>query len=277
MGARSRCSGASSYSEVVYLKVSVDEAGFTGPIGLLLELISAQRIDLWQVSISKLVDEYLSRVDEIIAFDLEGASEFLSVAATLVAMKSRRLLPPKQVDDDTDEEFTRERELLLIKMLELKIYKDASTSLADQLTLASKSLARRGSFPKELLLKLSDPLSEVTTKDLFDKIKAIMLAQPRSIVDDSHLFQRRIDSEMLRKRTISELEQRKQMGFSELVGWSESRLEVVATFLLLLEGYRLGIFELNQPELLGDLWVVWLGWISERAKQEMDSLLEALS
>ena len=87
--------------------MSVDEAGFTGPIGLLLELISAQRIDLWQVSISKLVDEYLSRVDEIIAFDLEGASEFLSVAATLVAMKSRRLLPPKQVDDDTDEEFTR--------------------------------------------------------------------------------------------------------------------------------------------------------------------------
>ena len=259
------------------MKVSVDEAGFTGPIGLLLELISAQRIDLWQVSISKLVDDYLSRVEEIIAFDLEGASEFLSVAATLVAMKSRRLLPPKEVDDDTDEEFTRERELLLIKMLELKIYKDASTSLADQLTLSSKSLARRGSFPKELLLKLSDPLSEVTANDLFEKMKAIMLAQPRSIVDDSHLFQRRIDSEMLRRRTISELEHRKEMGFSDLVGWSESRLEVVASFLLLLEGYRLGIVELNQPELLGDLWVVWLGWISERAKQEMNSLLEALS
>ena len=259
------------------MKVSVDEAGFTGPIGLLLELVSAQRIDLWQVSISKLVDDYLSRIEEIIAFDLEGASEFLSVAATLVAMKSRRLLPPKEVDDEEDEELTRERELLLIKMLELKIYKDASGSILDQLVLASKGVPRRGSFPKELLLNLSDPLSEVKASDLFEKMKAIMLAQPRSIVDDSHLFQRRIDSEMLRKRTISELEQRKQMGFSELVGWSDSRLEVVATFLLLLEGYRLGIIELNQPELLGDLWVVWLGWISDRAKQEMNSLLDALS
>ncbi len=259
------------------MAVTVDEAGFKGPIALLLDLITQQQIDLWTVSISNLIRDYLQKVQEIAQLDLEDASEFFMVASTLIGMKSHRLLPPGESDDEEEDELASERELLLLRLFEFKVFKDASDAIASRVHHSAMRVARRGTYPIELMNSLPDPLGDVEPSRLADLMKDLLSAQPRSIVDDSYLFTRRVDVELLRRRTIDELERVHSLDFTELVDWSSSRLEVCVAFLLMLEGFRLGILDLRQPELLGNLQVVWLGWISEQTKAELEALLQALS
>ncbi|HUV10229.1 MAG TPA: segregation/condensation protein A, partial [Acidimicrobiia bacterium] len=109
----------------------VSTSVYAGPFDLLLHLILKQEVDLWEVSLSTIVDAYLHELDQLEALDLEVATEFLLIAATLVELKTRRLLPGPS-DLELDEELLRfeERDLLLARLLECKTFKDAAEAIA---------------------------------------------------------------------------------------------------------------------------------------------------
>ena len=104
---------------------------FEGPFDLLLHLIMREQVDLYQVSLVRIVDAYLAELDKLESLDLELATEFLLIAATLVELKARRLLPGAD-DVDLDDEFSlwEERDLLIARLLECKTFKDAARALS---------------------------------------------------------------------------------------------------------------------------------------------------
>ena len=121
----------------------VSTSVYAGPFDLLLHLILKQEVDLWEVSLSTIVDAYLDELDRLEALDLEIATEFLLIAATLVELKTRRLLPGPS-DLELDEELLRfeERDLLLARLLECKTFKDAAVAIASRMRVAALSVAR---------------------------------------------------------------------------------------------------------------------------------------
>src|SRR4051794_27478456 len=127
---------------------------FEGPFDLLLHLILKEEVDLWEISLSRIVDAYLAEVDKLGTIDLETATEFLLIAATLVELKARRLLPGRD-DVDLDEELARfeERDLLLARLLECKTFKDVAARFARLAAAAGRSVARVAA-PEEPLASL---------------------------------------------------------------------------------------------------------------------------
>src|ERR1700742_3354964 len=121
----------------------VQTPAFEGPFDLLLHLILKQEVDLWEISLAPIIDEYITRVAELERVDLDVATEFLLIAATLVELKARRLLPGRE-DVDLDEELMRfeERDLLLARLLECKTFQDAARVMSERLQTASRSIAR---------------------------------------------------------------------------------------------------------------------------------------
>ncbi|HEY5165529.1 MAG TPA: segregation/condensation protein A, partial [Acidimicrobiia bacterium] len=117
---------------------------YEGPFDLLLHLILRQEVDLWEVSLAAIVDQYLAEVDRMETLDLEIATEFLLIAATLIELKTRRLLPTPE-DLELDEELLRfeERDLLLARLLECKTFKDAAAAITSLMRVADRSVARR--------------------------------------------------------------------------------------------------------------------------------------
>src|SRR5918994_126159 len=126
------------------MAIDVATPVYEGPFDLLLQLILAEEVDLYEVSLARIVDAYLAEIERLQALDLDVATEFLLIAATLVELKARRLLPGT-ADLDLDEELAlwEERDLLLARLLECKTFKDVSqvfNHLADQ---ADRSVARQ--------------------------------------------------------------------------------------------------------------------------------------
>src|SRR5256885_1426414 len=116
---------------------------FEGPFDLLLHLITREEVDLYEISLSTIVDAYLAEITRLGHVELDVATEFLLIAATLVELKSRRLLPGRD-DIDLDEELLfEERDLLLARLLECKTFKDAAAALARLSRAASQSHPRR--------------------------------------------------------------------------------------------------------------------------------------
>src|SRR5215217_7416675 len=116
---------------------------FEGPFDLLLHLILKEQVDLYEVNLSRIVDAYLAELDKMEHLDLEVATEFLLIAATLVELKARRLLPePEDVDLDEELGLWEERDLLLARLLECKTFKDVAGVLADLQVAAGASYPR---------------------------------------------------------------------------------------------------------------------------------------
>src|SRR5882724_2006239 len=116
---------------------------FEGPFDLLLHLILREQVDLYEVRLSRIVDAYLVELERLENLDLEMATEFLLIAATLLELKSKRLLPGDD-DVDLDDELAlwEERELLLVRLLECKTFKDAASALQRLSAAAGRSYPR---------------------------------------------------------------------------------------------------------------------------------------
>ena len=123
----------------------VRTAVYEGPFDLLLHLILRQEVDLWELSLATIVDEYLTELERLESLDLDVATEFLLIAATLVELKTRRLLPaPSDLDLDEDLLRFEERDLLLARLLECKTFKDAARAISALMRRAERSVARAG-------------------------------------------------------------------------------------------------------------------------------------
>lgn len=238
----------------------VATAVFEGPLDLLLHLITAQQVDLWEVSISGIVDAYLAEMARMEAMDLEVATEFALIAATLIQLKCRRLLPgPDDVDVDEELALWEERDLLLARLLECKTFKDVGAWLAERAAEAALSLARVVGLEEPFLGLAPDLLAGVSPEALRRAFERAAVPRPRPRVDVSHLPPVTLTVAEAAASLVGELVAAGRATFRYLTRGAGTRLEVVVAFLAALELYKEGMVDLEQGETFGELHLSWLG------------------
>ena len=233
---------------------------FEGPFDLLLHLILKEEVELYEVSLSTIVDEYLRHLDELAQCDLELATEFLLIAATLVELKTRRLLPGEG-DGDLDDELAiwEERDLLLARLLECKTFKDAARALQALAVEAGRSFPRI-SGPEEHFLDLApDILEGVDAEDLARAMARALIPRPEPTVDLGHVSDVRLTVAQACEDLLDELPRAAHITFRELTSSMFERLEVIVHFLAVLELYKQGLVELDQGDRFGDIQIFWIG------------------
>ena len=233
---------------------------FDGPFDLLLHLILREQVDLYEVSLSRIVDAYLAEVERLQVVDLDVATEFLLIAATLVELKARRLLPGRE-DVDLDEELAlwEERDLLLARLLECKTFKDAAGVLRRLSDRASRSFPRRVG-PEERFVALSPDLLEgITSADVARAFLRATAPRPVLRVDLTHVAPIRMSVADAVAELVDELPRVGRITFRRLTSALIERLEVIVRFLALLELFKQGLVDLEQADACGDIEVLWLG------------------
>ena len=229
---------------------------FEGPFELLLHLILKQEVDLWEISLSTIVDGYLEELERMEGLDLEVATEFLLIAATLVELKARRLLPGLD-EVELDEELLRfeERDLLLARLLECKTFKDAARALEARIRAADQSLPRTVGPEEPFRSMAPDPLESVAPSTLLASAMRALAPKATPRVDTDHVAPIRASVREAVDVVLAALPETAPMTFRELVATEHERLEVIVRFLALLELYKQGLVELEQRATFGDLVV----------------------
>jgi segregation and condensation protein A len=252
-------------------RFTVRLTNFEGPFDLLLQLIGKHKLDVTEIALSQVTDEFIAHLralgDEL---DLDQASEFLVIAATLLDLKATRLLPAAEVEDEEDLELLEARDLLFARLLQYKAYKEAAAFLREREGIA----ARR--FPRDAALepRFADLLPEVligVTAQQFAAVAARALA-PRApqTVSVAHLHAPAVSVAEQLLAVRNHLIRSGTVSFRALTADCEHTLEVVARFLALLELYRQQRVVFEQVTPLGDLTVRWTGGGDEAAEDGAD-------
>jgi len=233
---------------------------FAGPFDLLLHLILREQVDLYEVDLSSIVDAYVAELERMTELDLEVATEFLLVAATLIELKSRRLLPAGS-DLDLDEELAlwEERDLLLHRLVECKTFKDAAQTLQRMAGEAGRSYARRAGVDDRYLGLMPDLLDGVTPEQVRQAYLRATAPKPVPTVDLYHVAPIRASVTEAVAQMLVELPRLGRTTFRALTARQVERIEVVVRFLAVLELFKQGYVELDQPTSFGDLHVIWIG------------------
>jgi segregation and condensation protein A len=232
---------------------------FEGPFDLLLHLILREQVELYDVSLSSIVDAYLTELAKLETLDLEVATEFLLIAATLVELKTKRLLPgDDDVDMDDELGLWEERDLLLARLLECKTFKDAAGMLSSLHTAAARSLPRTAG-PDDRFWELApDMLEGVTPDQLVAAYRRAMQPRPQPTIDLFHVAPIRASVIDAVAELCEELPRLERVSFRDLTASLVERLEVVVHFLAILELFKQGLVDLRQPTTFGDIEVVWM-------------------
>jgi len=233
---------------------------YDGPFDLLLHLILREQVDLYEVSLSAVVEAYLVELERMEELDLDIATEFLLIAATLVELKARRLLPG-DADVDLDDELAlwEERDLLLARLLECKTFKDASRVLAGLAEVAARSWPRRAGIEDAFADLAPDCLDGVGPLDLRSAFLRATAERPAPRVELDHVAPIRVSVAEAVAELVDELPRVGAIGFRALTAGLVERLEVVVRFLAILELCKQGLVDLHQAERFGDIRVVWVG------------------
>jgi segregation and condensation protein A len=247
---------------------------FEGPFDLLLHLILKEEVDLWEISLVPIVDAFCAQVARMDHVDLEVTTEFLLIAATLVDLKARRLLPGRD-DIDLDEELMRfeERDFLLARLLECKTFQDAAKVLHERLVEARRTVARTAG-PEEPFRSLApDPLERVPFDMFLEAARRGLLPKPVEEVQTDHVAPIRASVRDAIETVLALLPDQGAIRFRELTFGVDHKLEMIVRFLAVLELFKQGIVDLEQVERFGELVVRPLA-PGERVALDLSSLEE---
>jgi segregation and condensation protein A len=246
---------------------------FEGPFDLLLHLILQEQVDLYEVSLATIVDGYLRELERMDQLELEVASQFLLIAATLVELKSRRLLPVGD-DLDLDEELAvwEERDLLLHRLVECKTFKEAAIALRVLAGEAERSQARVVGLDDRFVGLMPDLLEGVEAEDVRRAFLRAMVPKPVPRIDLEHVAPIRISVTDAITELVAELPRLGRTTFRDLTVHLTERLHVVVRFLAVLELFKKGLVDLDQARTFGEIGVVWLGEAGARELGEVVSL-----
>jgi segregation and condensation protein A len=256
------CRGPASPTGIVgHVPYTVSTPVFEGPFDLLLHLITREQVDLWEVSLSDIVDGYVATLEQMqAALDLEVATEFLLIAAVLLELKARRLLPGRD-DVELEEELAlwEERDLLLARLLECKTFKDAAAAMNRLMDAAALSWPRQAGLDERYADIAPDLLAEVTPVRLRDALQVLLAPKPMAQVLLDHVAPVRISVQDAVQELLQELPGTGRTSFSRLTEGLTARLEVIVRFLALLELYKQGLVDLEQATSFAELHVYWMG------------------
>jgi segregation and condensation protein A len=233
---------------------------FDGPFDLLLHLILQEQVDLYEISLATIVDGYLRELERMEQLELEMASEFLLIAATLVELKSRRLLPTAD-DLDLDEELAvwEERDLLLHRLVECKTFKEAAIALQVLAGEAGRSHPRTVGVDDRFVGLMPDLLEGIDAEDIRRAYLRAMVPRTVPRIDLDHVAPIRVSVTDAIGELVQELPQLGRTTFRALTCELVERLQVVVRFLAVLELFKKGLVDIEQPRTFGDIEIVWLG------------------
>ncbi len=238
---------------------TVTTPAFEGPIDLLLQLVSSHEVDLYDIPLASVVDAFVAEVAGWETVDLPTLSEFLMIAAVLIELKSRRLLPgPDDVDPDEELVGWEERDLLLARLLECRAYASAADAFAVLAERAARSVPRTAGLDPEFVVHAPDLLEGVTPDQVAEAFRRATAERPVPTVDLYHVT---VDTVTVAD-AVSELERRLpalgRSTFRSLTHHLTARMEIIVRFLALLELFKQGRISLDQGHTFGDLDVVWM-------------------
>ena len=233
---------------------------FEGPFDLLLGLISKHKLDITEVSLSKVTDEFIAYIRQRSGgWDLDQVSYFLLVAATLLDLKAARLLPSGEVEDEEDLALLEARDLLFARLLQYRAYKEVAAILAGLMAAAAKRFPRRVPLEPRFAQLLPEVLFTLGPQEFAALAARALTPRKPPTVSTEHIHQAFVS---IREQAVFIGGRLKALGrasFRELTATASGNYEVVASFLALLELYREDVVSFEQVVPLGDLYVTWTG------------------
>jgi len=233
---------------------------FEGPFDLLLGLISKHKLDITEVALSQVTDEFIAYIRaRAEGWDLDQASYFLVVAATLLDLKAARLLPAGEVEDEEDLALLEARDLLFARLLQYRAYKEVAAVFAGKMAVQARRFARRVPMEPQFAELLPEVLLGLGPAE-FARIAALTLApRPVPVVATEHIHAPRTSVREQAGIIAGRLKTLGRATFRQLTSDCAGTYEVVARFLALLDLYRDGNVSFEQVVPLGDLYVTWAG------------------
>jgi segregation and condensation protein A len=231
---------------------------FEGPFDLLLALISKHKLDITEIALSAVTDEFIGYIRALAGgWDLDQASYFLVVAATLLDLKAARLLPAGEVDDEEDLALLEARDLLFARLMQYRAYKEVADVFATKIATEGHRYPRRVPMEPRFAELLPEVLIGIGATE-FAAIAARVLA-PREppVVSTAHLHVPRTSVREQAEILLARLRSLRRATFRQLIADCTGTYEIVARFLAALELYRDGRISLDQVAPLGDLYLSW--------------------
>ena len=242
---------------------SVHLSNFDGPFDLLLQLISRHKLDITEVSLSLVTDEFIAYIRSLEVsgqgWQLDQATEFLVVAATLLDLKAARLLPSGEVEDEEDLALLEARDILFARLLQYRAFKEIAASFQTMIEAADKSFPRVVALDPALAALLPEVLIGVGPERFASIAERVLTPKSPPVVAIAHLHLALVSVSEQSKLVVEALRHSKTMSFRSLCHDADSTMVVVARFLALLDLYRQGNLRFNQVMALGELQISWTG------------------
>lgn len=242
---------------------SVHLENFDGPFDLLLQLISRHKMDITEISLSLVTDEFIAFIRALersgTGWKLDQATEFLVVAATLLDLKAARLLPSGEVDDEEDLALLEARDILFARLLQYRAFKEIASTFAARIALADKSFARVVSLEPGLAALLPEVLIGVGAARFAAIAERVLTPKTPLLMSVEHLHLPLVSVAEESRVVVAALRRATSLSFRNLITESDSTLVIVARFLALLDLYRQGVLRFNQVIALGELQISWTG------------------
>lgn len=242
---------------------SVHLSNFDGPFDLLLQLISRHKLDITEVSLSLVTDEFISFIRRLEesgeGWMLDQATEFLVIAATLLDLKAARLLPSGEIEDEEDLALLEARDILFARLLQYRAFKEIAASFQESILAADKSFPRVVALDPALAALLPEVLIGVGAQRFAAIAERVLTPKTPPIVEVEHLHSALVSVAEESKLVVEALRKSRTLSFRNLIHGSDSTLVVVARFLALLDLYRQGALRFEQVMALGELQISWIG------------------
>lgn len=239
---------------------SVKVGEFEGPFDLLLQLISKHKLEVTELALHLVTDEFIGYIRaQGSEWDLDEASSFLVVAATLLDLKAARLLPSGEVEDEEDLALLEARDLLFARLLQYRAYKEVSALFADRMAHAARRFPRTVGLEPQFAALLPEVLIEIGPDQFAALAARALTPKPIEQVSISHVHVQRVSVREQAGILIERLRRHRVSTFRSLVSDCDTTLLVIGRFLALLELYREQVVAFEQLTPLGDLTIRWTG------------------
>mgnify|MGYP003334741052 FL=1 len=236
---------------------------FDGPFDLLLSLIAKHQMEITEVALATVTDEFINYIKEMETsadgVDLDQTTEFLVVAATLLDLKAAKLLPSGQIDDEEDLALLEARDLLFARLLQYRAFKEIATIFATRIDAEEHYFARTVALEPKYAQLLPEVLIGVTPDRFAAVANRVLVPKRAPIFSIDHIHRPLISVADEANRVVAMLRQRGSATFRSLVADADNTLVVIARFLAILELYKDSLIRFEQIVALGELHITWTG------------------
>lgn len=242
---------------------SVHLTNFDGPFDLLLQLISRHKMDITEIALGAVTDEFIAFIRDLErseeSWDLDKTTEFLVVAATLLDLKAAKLLPSGEIDDEADLALLEARDLLFARLLQYRAFKEIAAIFSERIEREEKSFARTVALEPHFAQLLPEVLIGVGAERFAAIAHRVLTPKTAPTFTIDHLHRPLVSVAEEATRVVEHLRRTGRATFRALIEGAESTLVIIARFLSLLELYREGVIRFEQVISLGELHITWVG------------------